>query len=134
MAAWRSTGKQRAACVSRAGGRLPGWRAVCRKRFMKTNATPERAPADPLVRPVRQPNDLHPDDDPPTTDRRLPHERDQSYDSQQRCPDAISEQAYEDARKDLPDMDRQPPMQDAYRRQQDDMPATQPSDGGPTHP
>lgn len=101
---------------------------------MKTNATPERTPADPLVRPVRQPNDLHPDDDPPTTDRRLPHEHDQSYDSQQRRPDAISEQAYEDAHKGLPDMDRQPPMQDAYRRQQDDVPATRPSNGGPTHP
>ncbi|NBD22146.1 hypothetical protein GTZ97_15915 [Aquabacterium fontiphilum] len=89
---------------------------------------------DPLVRPVRQPNDLHPDDDPPETERRLPHERDQSYDSQSRTPDPIGEQAFEDAQAGLPDTDRQPPMHDTYQRQQDDMPPTSPGDGGPRPP
>lgn len=90
---------------------------------------PDSGLNDPLVRPVRQPNDLHPDDDPPDTDRRLPSERDQSYDSQQRDLDPVGEQAYEDVRSGQLDTGRQPPMQDTYKRQQDDMPDTQPGDG-----
>jgi len=90
---------------------------------------PEPGLHDPLVRPVRQPNDLHPDDDPPDTDRRLPSERDQSPDSQQRDLDPVGEQAYEDVRSGQRDTGRQPPMQDTYRRQQDDIPDTQPGDG-----
>ena len=47
---------------------------------------------------------------------RMPHERDESSDSQIGASSGIVKQAYEDVRRGLTDTDRGPPMDEVYQR------------------
>jgi hypothetical protein len=48
---------------------------------------------------------------------RLPHERDESADSQPAAPDAVTHQAHEDLKRGLVDTDRGPVLERVYQHQ-----------------
>lgn len=73
--------------------------------------------ADPRGRtqPVQNSTEGHPDV--PEAAPRLPHERDESSDSQDSRPRKVIRQAHEDVERGLVDTDRGTPAHDTYQRQ-----------------
>lgn len=71
---------------------------------------------DPLVRPVSQPSPGEVGRSHTDPAKRLPHERDESRDSQDSEPRAVIEQARKDLDRGLKDTDRGTPMDALYKR------------------
>lgn len=77
----------------------------------------DRAAApDPLVRPVSQPSSGPQGRERTDPAKRLPHERDESRDSQDSEPRPVIEQARKDVERGLKDTDRGTPMDALYKR------------------